>query len=224
MDWSLPVDLYCERLDPSFWAEPVNAITNASFLIAAVVAFMQWRRGGGESGSKDWPVLALIVVTAAIGFGSFIFHTVATRGAALLDTTPIAVFIYGYLWLALRRFLGLSNGKAIGLVVAFGVLSFVEGALVPRGALNGSHAYLPAYAALVIVGWLAAEQAQRRLLLSAAMVFALSIFFRSIDQALCQTLPIGTHFLWHTLNGMVLYLLLRAAIVSASGIRALPSK
>ena len=47
MNWSQPVDLYCERLDPSFWAEPLNAFTNLSFLIAAAIAFVQWRRAGG---------------------------------------------------------------------------------------------------------------------------------------------------------------------------------
>lgn len=209
MDWSRPVDLYCERLGPSFWAEPINAITNASFLIAAVAAFLLWRRG-----ERDWPALALIAVTFLIGIGSFIFHTVATRGAALFDTVPIAVFIYGYLWLALRRFLGLSVWMAPGLVIAFGLLSYAEGLVVPRGTLNGSHAYLPALAALLVVGWLTREAGPRRLLFSAAAVFAVSIFFRSIDQAVCAALPLGTHFLWHSLNGLVLYLLLRAALLA----------
>lgn len=210
MDWSTPVDLYCERLGPSFWAEPVNAFTNVSFLIAAVAAFLLWRRRG-EDGR---PVLALIAVTFAIGIGSFIFHTVATRGAALFDTVPIAVFIYGYLWLALRRFVGLSAWTAPAVVIAFGLLSYAEGLLVPRGALNGSHAYLPALAALLVVGWLTREAGPRRLLLSAAAVFAVSVVFRSIDQAVCAALPLGTHFLWHSLNGLVLYLLLRAALVA----------
>lgn len=208
MNWSQPVDLYCERLDPSFWAEPLNALTNLSFLIAAVVAFIQWRRAGG----KDWPVLALIGVTAAIGIGSFIFHTVATRGAALFDTVPIAVFIYGYLLLALRRFLRLSGLIAAAALAGFVVLSVLEARVVPPGTLNGSHAYLPALAALVVVGWLSNDRRSGRLLLTAAAVLALSIVFRSIDQAVCPTLPVGTHFLWHTLNGLVLYLALRAAM------------
>lgn len=209
MDWSRPVDLYCERLGPYFWAEPVNAVTNASFLIAAVAALLLWRRG-----ERDWPALTLIAVTFAIGIGSFIFHTVATRGAALFDTVPIAIFIYGYLWLALRRFLGLSAWTAPALVIAFGLLSFAEGLVVPRGTLNGSHAYLPALAVLFVVGWLTGEAGPRRLLFSAAAVFAVSIFFRSIDQAVCAALPLGTHFLWHSLNGAVLYLLLRAALLT----------
>ena len=211
MNWSQPVDLYCERLDPSFWAEPLNALTNLSFVIAAAIALAQWRRAGG----RDWPALVLIAVTFAIGIGSFIFHTVATRGASLFDTVPIAVFIYGYLLLALRRFLGLSLVAALATLIAFAALNALEGYLVPRGTLNGSHAYLPAWAALAVVGWLSADRRAGRLLLMAAAVLALSIVFRSIDQAVCATLPIGTHFLWHTLNGVVLYLALRAALPAA---------
>ncbi|MBS0535404.1 MAG: ceramidase domain-containing protein [Proteobacteria bacterium] len=218
MNWSQPVDLYCERLDPSFWAEPLNALTNLSFVIAAAFAFALWRRAGG----KDWPVLVLTGVTFAIGIGSFIFHTVATRGAALFDTVPIAVFIYSYLLLALRRLLGLSNLAAFAVLAAFIVLSALEARLVPAGTLNGSHAYLPAFAALVIIGWLSPDERPRRLLLAAAAVLALSIVFRSIDQAVCASLPIGTHFLWHTLNGVVLYLALRAALPSGLATSARP--
>jgi hypothetical protein len=207
MDWGRAVDLYCERTDPSFWAEPFNAVTNASFLIAALVALVQWRRGG-----NDWPVLALIVVTFAIGIGSFIFHTVATSGAAKFDTIPIAVFIYGYLLLALRRYLGLSLVMSIAILVAFSAFNYVEAALVPVGALNGSHAYLPALAALLAVAWPVRASRAGRLMFAAAGILAASLTFRSIDMAVCDALPFGTHFIWHSLNGLALYLLLRAAL------------
>lgn len=210
MDWGRAVDLYCERTDPSFWAEPVNAITNASFLIAALVAFVQWRRGG----ANDWPVLALIVVTAAIGFGSFIFHTIATSTAARFDTIPIAVFIFGYLLLALRRFIGLSLIVSFGALVAFAAFTYVEGLVVPRGALNGSHAYLPALGALLAVAWPMRRLPAGRWLFAAAGTLAVSLTFRSIDMAVCDALPLGTHFLWHSLNGLALYLLLRAALMA----------
>lgn len=210
MEWSRPVDLYCERLDPSFWAEPLNAISNASFIIAAALALYEWQNRG-KDGARDWPVAALIAVTFCIGIGSFIFHTVATRGAALFDTIPIAVFIYGYLLLAVHRFLGLRLVMALLVVAGFFAFSFVEGMLVPRGALNGSHAYLPAFGALIVVGWLTPDRAPSRLLLAAAGVFAVSILFRTVDQNACDALPIGTHYLWHLLNGVVLYLCLRAA-------------
>ena len=215
MHWSQAVDLYCERTDPSFWAEPINALSNAAFLIAAAVAFGQYRR----SGARDWPILALIVITAVVGVGSFIFHTVATEGAALFDIVPIAVFIYGYLFFALRRYLSLSLALSVALLVGFAALTFAESALVPHGALNGSHAYLPALAATFAVGLLTRGPVGR-LVLSAGVTFAVSLLFRTIDNAVCAAFPLGTHFIWHCLNAVLLYLLLRAALVD----RALASK
>lgn len=209
MDWSRPVDIYCERTDPAFWAEPVNALTNAAFLIAALIAFVQWRRAA----SRDGPVLALIVLTAVIGVGSFIFHTVATQGAMLFDTVPIAVFIYAYLFFALRRFLGLGLLAALALLIAFAALSVAEGMMVPARALNGSHAYLPALAATLVIGWLARARAAGPLILAAGGTLMLSLVFRSIDMAVCPAFPLGSHFLWHLLNAVVLYLLLRAALI-----------
>ena len=35
IDWTAPLDHYCERLGPGFWAEPFNAFSNAGFLAAA---------------------------------------------------------------------------------------------------------------------------------------------------------------------------------------------
>jgi hypothetical protein len=46
MDWNAFVDNYCERTGAGFWAEPLNAISNASFLVAAALAFRLWRRRG----------------------------------------------------------------------------------------------------------------------------------------------------------------------------------
>jgi hypothetical protein len=38
------IDIYCERLGPGLLAEPVNALTNAALLVAAVVVGLQARR------------------------------------------------------------------------------------------------------------------------------------------------------------------------------------
>src|SRR5262249_48656375 len=127
MDWSAPIDLYCERTDASFWAEPANALTNVAFLIAAAAAFWLWRRAG----SRNWPALALSVVVVAVGIGSFASHTLATRGAMLADVIPIAIFIYGYLLLALRRFLGLAAGVSVAIVVVYAAGAQALSWLVP---------------------------------------------------------------------------------------------
>jgi Ceramidase len=210
MDWSQPIDLYCERTDAAFWSEPVNAASNAAFLIAAAAAFVQWRRGD----RGDWPALALIGVMTAVGIGSFTFHTVATRGAVLADVVPIAVFIYGYLLLALRRFLGLPCVAAGAIVVAYAAAAQGVSALAPPRFLNGSAGYLPALAALIVVAAIAKERDARRGLGVAALIFAISLTLRSVDIALCPAFPLGTHFAWHILNAVVLYVLLHTAMAT----------
>ena len=210
MDWSTPLDLYCERTDASFWSEPMNAVSNVAFLIAAALAFHRWRRGD----RKDSPALALIMVVAAVGMGSFVFHTVATRAAVLADVIPIAIFIYGYLLLALVRFLHLRVIVAAAVVVGFAVFAQGLSALAPPRFLNGSVGYLPALAALIAVALAARGQGTRRSLGLAALVFAISLGFRTVDVAICPELPLGTHFVWHVLNAVVLYVLLRTAIAA----------
>lgn len=205
MDWSAPIDLYCERGDASFWAEPANALTNAAFLIAAAAAFASWRRAGG----RDMPVLALIAVVMAVGIGSFTFHTVATRGALYADVIPIAVLIYGYLLLALRRFLGLPLAVSAGAVAAYAAGAQALSWLAPPRALNGSIDYVPALAALIAVA--CAATGRRGRLGLAVAIFTVSLALRSVDLAVCDVFPLGTHFMWHLLNAAVLYLLLRAA-------------
>jgi len=133
-----PVDNYCERVDSGFWSEPVNAVSNGAFLIAAAAAFWQWRRAGG----RDLPALWLIAVTVVVGVGSFLFHTLANRWSLLADVLPIAVFIYSYFLLAMRRFLRLSLPMTLAVTFGFLVFNLSFGrlwfAIVGPEKLNGS--------------------------------------------------------------------------------------
>ena len=156
MAWRDPVIDYCERQDHGFWSEPVNALTNIAFLLAAAAAFALWRRRR----ETDYPALALIVVTALVGVGSFIFHTVATRGAMLFDVIPIAVFIYGYFLLALRRFFGLGALASTAITLLFAAGSYlVENTF---HGLHGSVGYLPALGAMICFAALLWPRTRRR--------------------------------------------------------------
>jgi hypothetical protein len=217
--WFTPVDSYCERLGPGFWAEPLNAATNAAFIAAALFALVLWRRAG----ARDWPALWLIAVTFLVGTGSFLFHTFANRWSFLADVLPIAVFIYSYFLLAMRRYLGLGPGPAISVTVLFAAFNMSFSPLwlgiLPGVTLNGSVGYIPAALALFVVGivcWVSGVREAGRALLTAACVFALSLLFRSMDDTVCARMPAGTHFLWHLLNALVLGLLMKAAIVHSS--------
>jgi hypothetical protein len=205
LDWTRQLDGYCERLGPGFWAEPVNAATNLAFIVAAVVGWRLFTRRGGEDLAIAW----LVVVVTAVGIGSFLFHTLATVWAAFADVLPITVFILSYLALVLRRGFALPWWAALAVTVAFLPASSAAEAAVGAlagDALGGSEGYLPALAALVVCGgWLARRgHALGRKLLAAAALFALSLTFRTLDMPLCPAFPLGTHFLWHLLNGLLL--------------------
>jgi hypothetical protein len=201
LDWFAPIDAYCERLGPGYWAEPVNAVTNAAFLLAAAV--MAWRlRGAGLA--LAWAMAGLL---AAIGIGSYLFHTHAQGWAALADVAPILGFIGLYLFAAGRDYLGLSRGWSLGLVLLF--FPFAA-ALVPLfrlvPVLGVSAGYLPVVVLIAGVAACirrAAPSTARGLALGAGLLLV-SITLRSLDGPLCDALPVGTHFGWHLLNAVML--------------------
>ncbi|QIE55198.1 hypothetical protein G5B40_06880 [Pikeienuella piscinae] len=212
MDWAAKVDIYCERLDPSFWAEPLNALSNLAFLVAAFIAFRAARRAG----RLELLTLVMILLAVAVGVGSFLFHTFATRWAGVADTMPILLFILFYLYLAARRYLRLPVMAALVVPVAFVPFAALFTNLW-RGALpslNGSEGYLPVVVALLLFGAILHFRGHPAApaLIQAAAVFALSLTFRSLDQSVCGAIPIGVHFLWHCLNGLLLALVMLAFI------------
>lgn len=192
-----------------FWAEPVNALTNVAFLAAALIGW----RVARKAGRLDGPMIVLIALTASIGIGSFLFHTVARRWAALADVVPIGLFTVAYFSIVLRRFFGLPWAVAVPTGMALVPAGMALSAAIPTelaSAVSGSTRYLPALVSLTVCGELLAARGRAAgwALLLAAGVFVVSLTFRSIDAPLCEAMPIGTHFLWHLLNGVLLAWLL----------------
>lgn len=206
MDWTASIDGYCERLDPSFWAEPLNAWTNLAFLLAAAV--MAWRlRGARLPMAQSRLAWALVAVLATIGVGSFLFHTFATRWAAVADVAPIAVFVLLYIYVANRSYWGLAPGWALGTTALFFPYA---AAMVPLFAmvpgLGSSAGYAPVallIALYAVALWRRVPEVARGLAIGAA-ILAVSITLRSLDEPLCAVWPMGTHPAWHLLNALML--------------------
>ncbi|PID37237.1 MAG: hypothetical protein CR993_01205 [Rhodobacterales bacterium] len=85
MDWFAPVDIYCERTDPSFWAEPWNAASNAAFILAGLWGLYEAKKRG----QMVPVVIALCTLVLCVGIGSFLFHTYANVWSGFADTGPI---------------------------------------------------------------------------------------------------------------------------------------
>lgn len=204
MDLWRSVDLYCERTDPGFWSEPLNAASNAAFLLAAVLIVRHCRARGPIA--PDAGLLAGLV--ALIGVGSFLFHTFATVWAGWLDVIFILAFIYVFFARFLARVPGWGwPGIAAGLV-GYWLFARALTAAFPADAFNGSFGYVPALLALAgLAAWAGhARHAGAARLALAAGLFAVSLGFRTTDLALCAAWPLGTHAVWHCLNAGVLWL------------------
>jgi len=209
----VPVDLYCERLSPAFWAEPVNALSNLGFIVAA---YCVWRllKSRGMRTSSMAGILALMI--AVIGIGSFLFHTVAVRWALLADVIPISIYQVLFLAFYLRQVARLSLPMVAAWLLAFFATSYGMG-MLPDQWLNGSlSSYGSAWlfiAGLGVYHWRRGKHEPMGLLLAVG-VFTLSLVFRSADMAACHYVSIGTHMFWHLANSIVLYLTTRAFIVN----------
>lgn len=201
------IDLYCERIGPGLWAEPWNAVTNLAFIAAGVLLLVALRRAE-PAVRRDAAVAALVALVFVIGLGSGLFHSFARFWSMLADVVPIALFILLYMYLALRRLLALPLwGCLLGVAVVL-VLTVV----MPVGFGFGISTYGVALAAMLGVGGalhLGRRHPAGPRILIAAGLFAVSLAFRTADLPLCAVLPLGTHFVWHILNAVVLYSLVR---------------
>lgn len=237
MSFSEHVFLYCERgSNTALLAEPFNAASNAAFILAALVALLLLLRRPKEDRSADHALLIALVFL--IGLGSLAFHLYADKATLLADVVPINLFMLVYLGFALNRLLRVPPGWTVLLLIGFVAINYATGQLKcfdggigfpgpeivgARECLNGSVGYLPALAAMAIIGGLLSERRHPAApyILWAALIFAVSVTFRSIDMAVCDDTifdgrKLGTHFVWHLLNGLTLFLLLRASFEAGS--------
>ena len=193
------IDGYCERLDPGYWAEPVNALTNLAFIVAALV---MWCRTAGVPMGR-----VLCAILFAIGVGSYLFHTHAQVWAAMADVIPIGLFILVYIFAINRDVWRLSLWPAVGVTALF--IPYAA-ATVPLWAqvpvLGVSAGYMPVPTLIVIYAFLLRHRAPdlARGFVIGAAILIVSLLARSVDETLCPQIPLGTHFIWHVLNGVML--------------------
>ncbi len=220
MYWSTEIDLYCERLSPLFWAEPINTLSNSVFVVAAVWG---WYTATRKS-KLDRSIKLLCILSAGISVGSFLFHTYANLWSSFADVIPIWSFIALYVTISVIKLTGKSPLRVGG--IAAGVIAVVIGIIwiMSSGSatqtkestdlFNGSTQYTPALVALWFFSLVTIQKKLviRPWILGAALVFTVSLVVRTMDLYLCELFPIGTHFLWHILNGLMIALLLQGLI------------
>ena len=199
MDLSKPIDIYCERLDIGIWAEPINAVTNVAFILASIVMWLRCKN------LVEGRILCFLLFL--IGCGSFLFHTFAQTWAAILDVTAILIFILTYIFVANRRFLLWSKMVSLISVILFFPYQLLLVSILSNIQFFGSSVqYIPVAILIFIYSGLLrkSEPNLSRGLFIGASILCLSIISRTVDEPLCSIFSVGTHFVWHILNAIML--------------------
>jgi hypothetical protein len=198
--WFNSVDIYCERLDASFWAEPINAISNLSFIVAGLFL---WRLRSPRSA-------LMTILMILIGLGSFSFHTYANRLTGLLDILAIALYLVAFSYLIPKQWsrnsLLIQVGSLLLLIVSIVLAHLLMSHLKPALPWLPPGIYLGAWLALLIYALVTqhSNKPAARFLWLAGIVFPFSLLSRQLDMLLCDSLG-PTHWLWHLLNSLTLY-------------------
>ena len=199
MDLFKPIDIYCERSDIGIWAEPINAVTNIAFILTAIVMWLRCKN------LVEGRILCFLLFL--IGCGSFLFHTFAQTWAAILDVTAILIFILTYLFVANRRFFARSKMVSlIGVILFFPYHLLLTSILSNIQFFGSSVQYIPVAILIFMYSGLLrkSEPNLSRGLFIGASILCLSIVSRTVDEPLCSIVSVGTHFVWHILNAIML--------------------
>jgi hypothetical protein len=204
----------CERAGSSVWyAEPLNVLSNFGFLIVATLIYRYYHRHEDLEKRWIWDIHALTFLVYIIGLNSIIFHMFPSQLTELMDTIPIVMFILIYFTSILFRIGKVTPFQGVICIVAFLGFSHMLVGQFPR-ALNDSIGYLSSMVALAAIAMhlhLKARPSSSHFMM-AAMIGIMSLFARSVDSAVCEMFPLGSHFVWHSLNATLIYILLKQIV------------
>jgi len=206
--------LYCETGHPwLFMAEPVNTITNAFIVLAAILAWREVRRA---KVGMPFDLTILLFLLFATGIGSFFWHAFRTRVALAFDALPGLLFLFVFSGLWINRLFGrwAAIFGAFGLLIAAAGSIYLTVTLFPvMRTFPPAISLAPGYATISLIGFSLVVVTVRKIgwtsaeIVAGALVCAITAAVcRSIDLAVCSVIPFGTHFLWHILLSTAAYL------------------
>ena len=191
---------YCERSSLDFFSEPLNSLTNFFFILVSIILLYQY--------PKRNKYIALIIFF--IGVSSFLFHTIPISLFGLLDIFFIMTFIVFYICFLMKLFFNYSLISSIIYAHIFLIICYIFGKILDDTILGTTAFYIPIVLIIYLFYFLSKKRQNllnSNLIQISALVFSLSTLFRFLDLYLCSNISIGTHFIWHILNSLTLFLL-----------------
>ncbi len=188
---------YCERV--TMGIEPFNSASNLIFIVCAgVCATLMLRDWAKLRTDSKFILSSLSTLIMLIGIGSAAFHIKPTHVTHAIDLIPIGLFIVVALSCVLKMGFKLSKASVAGIVTVWGCATAL--ASTKPDFLAGSLLYLPTLLIILIMAVLNTQQ--HRKLVAVFAFFGLGLLIRAIDLPVCNTLSIGTHWIWHACTAL----------------------
>ena len=194
--------VYCETMSAtsaSFPVEPMNTISNGVIVMFGLLGLYFVAKRAPRA--VDLYVLCALLITTGIGSG--IWHGFRDRDALFFEVQSGLFFLFAVVFFWARR-LWSYLGAALFLALFVGGFSFsreywdraIFGIPVQRWVALAPVVIL-AGIALITQTYIHSKRAALLggVALSSAIV---ALTFRTIDLSVCDSIPIGTHFLWHS--------------------------
>ena len=198
------IDIYCERVSSDLFAEPINFLSNIAFIIAFYILIRRLKDASfGDKALKNCSTI-LTYIILFIGLGSFLFHAFGNLWSAFADTFPIMIFILFYLYIAVRFYLKQNDFVAATALIIFLSLNVFLG----YAGIEEISSYLTALFAMLLISVISLMRDEieiSRGLFTTSIIFMISLTFRQLDNFACSYMSLGTHWIWHILNAILLY-------------------
>lgn len=190
------------NLDPGWEAEPVNLLSNITFLLAAIIG-MQFAESTIDN--------LLVYQVMSIAIFSSIAHVYVSRLTAIIDEVAIVVFVLTYIQVLLIYMLKLNWWWVGGLNTAFLIVGYLC-IIKYRNLFNGAVDFVPVLIALWSAGFYIGFIYDEWTMIVSAVLGTVAVIARMADFEV--SIPVGTHFLWHIFSGwLILNLLLTKFLI-----------
>jgi hypothetical protein len=188
---------YCEISRFGHITQPINVAGNLGFLI---LFFFSWYMIG----------LRFLTITALLIFiGSSIWHATLHPLGLAFDIMPILLWVILFIWEISKNILLKSQRYFI--ILMFLLSSLVITKLTSHIFPMRSGIFIAGSSLLLLASYYTyyINRHYAFLLVNASFLLNLAIIARLADLPFCDTIPIGTHWLWHLMASFALIPLVR---------------
>lgn len=200
---------YCESGVGLFYTQPINTISNIALLISAYFAYQLIK----TNNINNRTIIILPFILAVTGIGSILWHGMPNLLTNFADTLPLSAFVLLSLFFLLDKLL--KKRKLMWQILLAFILVEIPFIFHILPSFNGFLPYLImlVFGVFVFYGLIKKYKTLTSDLAIIITLFATAFFFRTIDHTVCPVLSMGTHFIWHILNALVFYLLIRIFVL-----------